>query len=356
MKTTFHIMTGIITMLASLTISCMPAAEEESFRTYTPLPQADSIMFKKEQMKAITDTAYHFWFSDDAELREADPHAYWLMNRMMQTVQYVRTAEDAVAWTLALNEDVKEYGRRIDRRIHDRRAEDAAAQAMENLIALYGAGNQPELNIESYVLSILEYYRLINSYIRLMDLQHDNELKRLLYREYREWFDINNAANGLMVFYTYAAGYSALPMDINYTFAEWSEKRSKELEIECDIFWSYSWQPYSSDSHRVSERRQEKLISYFKEANQDAIIDEVLSGWEEKDYEYAQKRFGESFDFDRIYEMATYYETALQNWKAVREQIKSHLPKQKQKSYSEITREINTRLYDDLLRLKKISY
>lgn len=313
-------MTGIITMLASLTISCMPAAEE-SFRTYPPLPQADSIMFKKDQMQAITDTAYFFWFSDDAELQEADPHAYWLMNRMMQTVQYVKTAEDAVAWTLALNEDVKEYGRRIDR------------------------------------LSILEHYRLINSYIRLMDLQHDNELKRLLYREYREWFDINNAANGLMVFYTYAAaGYSALPMDINYTFAEWSERRSKELEIECDIFWSYSWQPYSSDSHRVSERRQEKLISYFKEANQAAIIDEVLSGWEETDYEYAQERFGESFDFDRIYEMTTYYETALQNWKAVREQIKSHLPKQKQKSYSEITREINTRLYDDLLRLKKISY
>lgn len=260
------------------------------------------------------------------------------MNRMMQTVQYVKTAEDAVAWTLALNEDVKEYGRRIDRRINDRRAEDAAAQAMEDLIALYGAGNQPELNIESYVLSILEHYRLINSYIRLMDLQHDNELKRLLYREYREWFDINNAANGLMVFYTYAAaGYSALPMDINYTFAEWSERRSKELEIECDIFWSYSWQPYSSDSHRVSERRQEKLISYFKEANQAAIIDEVLSEWEEKDYEYAQERIGKSFDFDRIYEMATYYETDLQNWKAVREQIKSHLPKQKQKSYSEIT-------------------
>ena len=188
-------MTGIITMLASLTISCMPAAEE-SFRTYTPLPQADSIMFKKDQMQAITDTAYFFWFSDNAELQEADPHAYWLMNRMMQTVQYVKTAEDAVAWTLALNEDVKEYGRRIDRRINDRRAEDAAAQ----------------------------------------------------------------------------------------------------------------------------------------------------------------ERFGESFDFDRIYEMATLYEAALQNWKAVREQIKSHLPKQKQKSYSEITREINTRLYNNLLRLKKISY
>lgn len=96
-------MTGIITMLASLTISCTPAAEE-SLRTYTPVPQADSIMLKKEQMQAITDTAYFFWFSDDVELQSADPHAYWLMNRMMQSVQYVRTAEDAIAWSLALND------------------------------------------------------------------------------------------------------------------------------------------------------------------------------------------------------------------------------------------------------------
>ena len=70
MKTTFNIMTGIITMLASLTISCMPAADN-SFRTHSPLPQADSIMLKKEQLQAITDTAYLFWFSDDAELQAA---------------------------------------------------------------------------------------------------------------------------------------------------------------------------------------------------------------------------------------------------------------------------------------------
>ncbi len=141
-------MTVIITLLASLAISCTPAMGI-SHRAYDDTPRQDSIIFKKEQMLAVSDSAYFFWFSDDAELQEADPHAYWLMNRMMQTVQYVKTAEDAVAWTLALNEDVKEYGRIINRRIHDKRAEDAASLAIENLIALYGAGNQPELNIES---------------------------------------------------------------------------------------------------------------------------------------------------------------------------------------------------------------
>ena len=160
-------MTGVILLMTTLTTSCTPVSGV-SYRTYDELPKEDSILFKKEQMRSVSDTAYFFWFSDDEELQGADPHAYWLMNRMMQSVQYVRTAEDAIAWTLALNEDVKEYGRRIDRRIHDRRAEDAAALAIEDLISLYGAGNQPELNIESYVLSILEHYRLVNDYIRLM--------------------------------------------------------------------------------------------------------------------------------------------------------------------------------------------
>ena len=72
------------------------------------------------------------------------------MNRMMHTVQYVRTAEDAIAWALALNENVSEYGRRIDRKILDTRAEDAAILAIENLISIYGAGNQPEMNARMY--------------------------------------------------------------------------------------------------------------------------------------------------------------------------------------------------------------
>lgn len=349
-------MTGIISVLASLAISCTPAAEE-SYRTNVTLPDLDSIMFKKEQILAAPDTTIFFWFSDDIELQSADPHAYWLMNRMMQTVQYIRTAEDAIAWALALNEDVKEYGRRIDRRIHQRRAEDAAALAIENIIGLYGAGNQPELNIESYVLSILEHYRLINDYIRLMEFHRDKEWIGLLYQEYKEWFDINNAVNGLMVFYTYAAArYSALPMDINYTFSYWSEKRRDELKIESDIFWSYIWKPYQSDARKISDRKYEKLIGHFKEQSPEKIIEGIVSEWEEKDYEYAQERFGGRYDTEKISEMVMLYETALHNWLSIREDIAAVLPKEKQRSYRAITRQVKARLYEDLKDLKEIRY
>lgn len=55
-------------------------------------------------------------------------------------------------------------------------------------------------------------------------------------------------------------------------------------------------------------------------------------------------------------EMLRYYETALTNWREVREQITQMLPKEKQKSYREITKQMHARLYNDLVDLKEIRY
>ena len=112
MKANSNIVNCIISLIclsASLACGHDAMASKESRES---IPDKDSIMVIKEQMLAIGDTSNFFWFSDDIELQESDPHAFWLMNRMMHTVQYVRTAEDAIAWALALNENVSEYGRR----------------------------------------------------------------------------------------------------------------------------------------------------------------------------------------------------------------------------------------------------
>lgn len=263
MKTLLIISVGISILCSSvISLHCIGTLKTEIPSGYTS--EIDSLTFKTDSMMAVSDSVYRFWFSDDIELMESDTNAYWLMNRMMQTAQYVKTAEDALAWAHALNGNVTEYERKFGRKIYEQDAEDAAMMAIENQIHLYGSGNQPELNAKSYVTSILEHYRAINSYLRLMRIYRNNELGLLLYSEHKEWFDLNNAINGIMVFYTYAAArYSALPIDINYTFAEWSEMRTKELKIEKELFWSYHWKPYLSDSKRVSERRQKRLIGYF---------------------------------------------------------------------------------------------
>ena len=58
---------------------------------------ATAIELKKQEMLATADSVGHFWFSDDTEFQSQDPHAYWLMNRMMQMVQLVQNADDGWA-------------------------------------------------------------------------------------------------------------------------------------------------------------------------------------------------------------------------------------------------------------------
>lgn len=345
---------SIICLVASLSCSNDDIASktEGSYTLYK-----EEIMSMQEDMLASADTAKHFWFSNDVEFQSADPHAYWLMNRMMHTVQNVRTAEDGIAWALALNENVKEYSRRIDRSILEEKAEDAAVRAIEDLVDIYAAGNQPELNTYTYVISILELYKTTNEYIRIMRFQHDEPLAGLLYKEYGAWFDMNNAASGIMSFHTYAAaGYSALPMDINLTFASWSEARRKELQIEGEIFWTYHWEPFKSDRRRVSSKRFLKLIRYYTTLTLDTIAKENAKDWNLKRSEYEYERLDGCFDFDRISEMAHLYEEAYRRWLEAREEIATYLPKEQGKSYREATKQMHARLYGDLRELKSIKY
>lgn len=323
---------------------------------------ATAIEQRKQEMLAVADSVGHFWFSGDTEFQSQDPHAYWLMNRMMQMVQLIKTADDDWAWMLAMNESVEEYNARLGRKIG---SVDAAANAIGELINIYNAGNQPELNTASYVESILEHYKAVYAYYRLIefiddydeDSNWDVQLRVLYYREFTEWFDLNNAVNGLMYFYTYAAaGYSALSMDLNGTFEIWSKNRLAELEIERDIYWSSDWKPFKSNAKTTSPKKFEKTLSYFKTRTNETVVEEMVSDWAEKDYDYARERIDGKFDFDKIAEMLRYYETALTNWREVREQITHMLPKEKQKSYREITKQMHTHLYNDLVELKEIKY
>ena len=323
---------------------------------------ATAIEQKKQEMLAVADSVGNFWFSGDTEFQSQDPHAYWLMNRMMQMVQLVQTADDDWAWMLAMNESIEEYNTRLGRKIG---SVDAACNAIDELIDIYNAGNQPEMNTASYVESILEHYIAVYAYYSLIkfiddydeESNWDVQLRALYYREFKEWFDINNAVNGIMYFYTYAAaGYSALSMDLNGTFEIWSRNRLTELEIERDIYWSFDWKPFESDAKTTSPKKFEKTLSYFKTRTNETVVEEMVSDWAEKDYDYARERIDGKFDFDKIAEMLRYYETALTNWREVREQIALTLPKEKQKSYREITKQMHTRLYNDLVDLKEIKY
>ena len=323
---------------------------------------AIAIEQKKQEMLAVADSVGRFWFSDDTEFQSQDPHAYWLMNRMMQMVQLVQTADDDWAWMLAMNESIEEYNTRLGRKIG---SVDAACNAIDELISIYNAGNQPELNTASYVESILMHYKTTYAYYRLIefiddykdDSDWDVQLRALYYREFKEWFDINNAVNGIMTFYTEAGSFhSALPMDMNGQFALWSKSRYEELKIETDILTNWECDTFSSSAEPISSEKFSEVINYIRNITEEDIIEQKVSQWDEKDYDFARERVQGRYNFDKIAEMLRYYETALTNWREVREQIVQMLPMEKQKSYREITKQMHTRLYNDLVDLKEIRY
>ena len=100
-----------VTIIVSLLLSCsvmlqgqtseqVPKQEtlHKSFRD-----SKEQIEKKRKELAAVPDTLYNFVFTSDDVMKTADPHAYWLLNRMMQTVQEIRTAEDAYAWALMMS-------------------------------------------------------------------------------------------------------------------------------------------------------------------------------------------------------------------------------------------------------------
>jgi hypothetical protein len=325
-------------------------------------PDAAVIQQKKMEMLLLDDNKFNFAFSYENEV--LDPHAHWLMNRMMQMVQLVKTPTDDWAWMLAMNESIEEYNRRLGRKTG---SVEIASMAIEELANNLGAGSQIEINMASYVMMILTHYKTVYHYYELIDDidnydEHDDsdeKLRALYYKEFEEWFNINNAANGLMYFYTYSiAHYSALPMDINGTFEVWSKNRSEELAIERDIYMNRYSQTgvFKSDAQEIPEKAFTIMLEYFKSRTQENMIEEFLEEWGGFEYEYAKEKIEENMDFDKIKEMVHYYETALANWRKIRSKIELTYPYELMESYNEITKQIHTRLYMELVDLIKIRY
>jgi len=327
---------------------------------------ATAIYEKKQEMLSAADSVIgHFCFTCDPESGAQDSPASWLMNRMLLMVELIQTADDAWAWVLAMNESREECNDCLGHKIG---SVDAAVLAIEEQIDIYRAGNQPEMNVGSYISSILAYYKAVCEYNRLISGidDHDDEndedirLRNLCYREFCEWFDLHNAVNAIMYGYTYAAaGYSALPMETNGLFERWSRARAKELDIERKIYQSSGQSLYifKRDSRGVSPEKFDKLIAYFKGRTHQDVIEEIVSDMVGMDYDYAKRRTDGCYDFDKIAAAACRYETALRNWRTVREQIaRSFKDKGQQRSYRKLTEQIHTRFYNDLEELKKIQY
>ena len=357
MKETTHAIAAALLLAVCITGTAKGSTcTDEQIPDYTG--NATAIEEKKQEMLEIADYEGHFWFSDDTEFQSQDPHAYWLMNRMMQMVQLVKTADDDWAWMLAMNESIKEYNSRLGRKIG---SVNAAAIAIEELIDIYNAGNQPMLNTASYVTSILAHYKAVNEYYELIEYiypdsstEWDERMRELYYHEFKTWYGIIDAQNALMYGYTFApARYSALPMDLNGKFETWTKARQAELKTEKEII--YPGTPSTIEAKETPAKELDNTVKFFQEMNKESVEKAAKEEW--SDDEFALELIEGRFDYEDIVKMANSYVESLADWRNTREKIAKTYPQQNQKdAIREITKNIHTRLYKELSELKELVF
>lgn len=290
---------------------------------------------KKRAMLTLPDGNDYFDLLD-ATLRSQNQHTCWLANRMMHMVRQVTTADDGWAWMLAMNKSIVEYYHRLNLTSG---SVDTAINAIIELTSTYAGGSMAEINIASYICSMLTYYNTIYAYYDFIESLDDYgedknvALRALYYREFQEWFSLTNAAKGLKCYYTYAgAGYSMAPMESNIIFADWVGARLSELITESNIYGNTSSLPFKSSEKNITVEEFDKLLHFFSQVSDDEL------------------------DRKKIDEMVRHYATALTRWREVRKQIAEMYPENKQQSYREITKQIHTRLYNDLIDIKEPRY
>lgn len=346
-------------------VSASAYSPQEKISISDYISNATYVEVKKSDMMKMSSYTHNFAYVDDAEFESQDPSAYWLMNRMLQTSQSIESADDAWAWEMMVDESIREYHRRLGRKDG---SDKLALLAVEELMGSYYAGNQWQMNCACGVMSWVAYYDTLSSYYRYIHYFKDCDLtpeqnkwiKGLLYLEYTEWFNMNKAMKELLLEYTVAAaGYSALPMQISCTHDKWASDRNKELEIERCIDDGFGWKPYSTQAEEVSVEKFDELVAFYKGINKKAIIKQYIASWggaetTAKDYKEAKDRIGNSFDCAKISKIAERYALAISNWRDMREWIAETLPEEKRSSYRALTRQIHTRLYNELLELKQL--
>ena len=105
---------------------------------------------------------------------------------------------------------------------------DMAMDAIAEYIHESSGGNQPEMNCWSYVMAVMENYRMVHANQALADSLPDLDMRReyTLYNEYmvalEEWESRIDVAFG--------EDYSSKPMDVNATAKYRFKKRRQSLE------------------------------------------------------------------------------------------------------------------------------
>ena len=100
------------------------------------------------------------------------------------------------------------------------------------------------------------------------------------------------------------------------------------------------------------------MIEYFTTRNRETVADEQEEGFAAPNRDETLKRIDENLDFEKVAEMVSFYETALNNWCKVWDAIAERQREGSagRKAYRDMTKRIYKRFYNDLSELKKLHW
>ncbi len=355
-----HIKYYILILLCCIT-SCVGKTTTSPEETTTTLvaPQEEVVFDittkmenKKQELLSVADSLINSYsYFDDSELRSSNPDLYQLIDRIFIMYDEANTAEDRWAWMLAVNESVDEYNLRLERQDI---TYDSVVQEIIYFMGGYFCGTQGEMNMASYVVMLLDMYRAILKYNFLIESLTSKEasLAELYFEEYRRWFDITTSLWYIKSSYTHAFDtYTSLALEINMEVSSWLTKRCEELDVENAYIKGMLKKATSKESKSVSEAKFDTLIAFFKSRTEQNVIADYAVR-EELSIEEVKERIGDMYLEEEVLEKVSLFESALKNWLIVRENIAKKLDSKAGKLYRNMTNQIYTNLYNDLLKLR----
>ena len=254
-----------------------------------------------------------------------DSAAMRLANRFLRMAHLVNIngkANDKLQWAVAVNAALDTFRVAVPSV-----PASSALDEIEGVVDRFSSQTQSEMNFQSYVYATVEYYRTIEAYRKWL-LEVPSNLKSLMQEEYEACHDLNEARFKFWSDVSYRQEwYSMKPMEIEGYYANLSENRRAELDLERGII--LDGKSYNQKGKTVTTSQWEQWI---KDNSVPEDI-ELLKEMEDND-----RVPNDSIVTKRVKDL----KTSFARWLAARQAIAAALPETQGKSYDNITADIHS--------------
>lgn len=220
-------------------------------------------------------------------------------------------------------------------------APDSALFEIERLTDKFSSQTQLELNVQSSLLTLVEFYRTIEAYRQWLSEVPSN-LKSLAQEEYKTWYALNQARFSLWRDVSYLQErYSMKPMEIEAYYSNMMQNRRAELAIERSIV--LVGEEYKQKGRTVNTQQWEDWIAK-------SSVPEDIDLLKELDMEEcipSQETVTERVDNLR---------NTFSKWLAARQALAAALPEVRSTSYDNLTADIHCRMIGKLPPLVPLDF